>query len=143
MLGWDSHGDQPPMFCSRMGNGACVVPPVVTTPTSPSPAALPLTHAATLRYFEDRIGRLQGMEYYAERRLKRLGLLDDNGNTTWDDFFVDVRPPSFGRCWGFCGRQGSPFTQRRAASGWRGGRQHLPVPSFRPRGLHDATALLP
>lgn len=24
------------------------------------------------------------MEYYAERRLKRLGLLDDQGKTTWD-----------------------------------------------------------
>ncbi|KAL4444028.1 hypothetical protein ABPG75_011765 [Micractinium tetrahymenae] len=42
---------------------------------------------ATLRYFEDRIGRLSGMEYYAERRLKRLGLLDDSGNSTWDGFF--------------------------------------------------------
>lgn len=31
----------------------------------------------------------QGMEFYAERRLKRLGLLDDNGLSTWDDFFSD------------------------------------------------------
>ncbi|PRW51051.1 fructose-bisphosphate aldolase-lysine N- chloroplastic [Chlorella sorokiniana] len=44
---------------------------------------------ATLRYFEDRIGRLNNMEYYAERRLKRLGLLDDQGKTTWDGFFED------------------------------------------------------
>ncbi|EFN56770.1 hypothetical protein CHLNCDRAFT_8187, partial [Chlorella variabilis] len=29
---------------------------------------------ATLRYFEGRISRLENMEYYAERRLKRLGL---------------------------------------------------------------------
>jgi hypothetical protein len=29
------------------------------------------------------------MEYYAERRLKRLGLLDGQGNTTWDGFFED------------------------------------------------------
>ncbi|KAI7846455.1 hypothetical protein COHA_000066 [Chlorella ohadii] len=42
---------------------------------------------ATLRFFEDRIGRLSNMEYYAERRLKRLGLLDDQGKTTWDGFF--------------------------------------------------------
>ena len=33
--------------------------------------------------------RLAGMEYYAERRLKGLGLLDDSGNTTWDGFFKD------------------------------------------------------
>lgn len=33
--------------------------------------------------------RLQNMEYYAERRLKRLGLLDDLGRTTWDGFFED------------------------------------------------------
>ena len=30
-----------------------------------------------------------GMEYYGERRLKGLGLLDDNGETTWDGFFKD------------------------------------------------------
>ena len=29
------------------------------------------------------------MEYYADRRLKRLGLLDDEGKTTWDGFFSD------------------------------------------------------
>jgi len=29
------------------------------------------------------------MEYYAERRLKRLGLLDEGGNSTWDGFFKD------------------------------------------------------
>lgn len=44
---------------------------------------------ATLMYFESRIDRLQGMEYYADRRLKRLGLLDDQGNSTWDGFFED------------------------------------------------------
>ena len=38
---------------------------------------------ATLRFFEERIEKLTGMEYYAERRLKGLGLLDDQGNTTW------------------------------------------------------------
>jgi [ribulose-bisphosphate carboxylase]-lysine N-methyltransferase len=29
------------------------------------------------------------MEYYAERRLKRLGLLDEKGKSTWDGFFED------------------------------------------------------
>jgi hypothetical protein len=33
--------------------------------------------------------RLADMEYYAERRLKGLGLLDDSGNTTWDGFYKD------------------------------------------------------
>lgn len=43
----------------------------------------------TLRYFEDRKSRLDQLEYYQERRLKGLGLLDDDGNNTWDDFFKD------------------------------------------------------
>ena len=43
----------------------------------------------TLRFFEERIDRLGGMEYYAERRLKNLGLMDDSGNSTWDGFFKD------------------------------------------------------
>lgn len=40
-----------------------------------------------LRYFEDRKSRLEDIEYYQERRLKGLGLLDDDGETTWDGFF--------------------------------------------------------
>ena len=48
--------------------------------TQPHPTVLP---ARCLAY------RLSGMEYYAERRLKGLGLLDDSGNTTWDGFFKD------------------------------------------------------
>ncbi len=28
------------------------------------------------------------MEYYAERRLKRLGLLDDQGKSTWDGEYL-------------------------------------------------------
>jgi hypothetical protein len=43
----------------------------------------------TLRYFEDRRSKLDQLEYYQERRLKGLGLLDDDGNNTWDDFFKD------------------------------------------------------
>lgn len=43
----------------------------------------------TLRYFEDRKSKLDRLEYYQERRLKGLGLLDDDGNNTWDDFFKD------------------------------------------------------
>ena len=43
----------------------------------------------TLRYFEDRKTKLDRLEYYQERRLKGLGLLDDDGNNTWDDFFKD------------------------------------------------------
>ena len=43
----------------------------------------------TLRYFEDRKSKLDRLEYYQERRLKGLGLLDDEGNNTWDDFFKD------------------------------------------------------
>ena len=45
---------------------------------------------ATLRFFEDRLGRLKDLEYYGERRLKRLGLLDKEGKPTdWDSFFDD------------------------------------------------------
>ena len=43
----------------------------------------------TMRYFEDRMSKLKQLEYYQERRLKGLGLLDDDGNNTWDDFFKD------------------------------------------------------
>lgn len=45
---------------------------------------------ATLRFFEDRLGLLKDLEYYGERRLKRLGLLDKEGKPTdWDSFFDD------------------------------------------------------
>ena len=44
---------------------------------------------STLRFFEDRASRLDGLEYYQERRLKRLGLMDDNGGSTYNDFFKD------------------------------------------------------
>lgn len=41
-----------------------------------------------LRWFEDRAKRLEELEYYQERRLKNLGLLDkETGQTTWDGFF--------------------------------------------------------
>lgn len=44
----------------------------------------------TLRFFEDRLGILKDLEYYGERRLKRLGLLDKEGKPTdWDSFFDD------------------------------------------------------
>lgn len=42
-----------------------------------------------LRFFEARATRLGALEYYGERRLKRLGLLDDTGRTTYDSFFED------------------------------------------------------
>ena len=40
---------------------------------------------ATAEWFRERAKVLEGMEYYQERRLKRLGLLDDDGNTTFED----------------------------------------------------------
>lgn len=40
---------------------------------------------ATAEWFKERAKSLQGLEYYQERRLKRLGLLDDDGNTTFED----------------------------------------------------------
>ena len=45
---------------------------------------------ATLRLFESRLEKLSDLEYYGERRLKRLGLLDKEGKPTdWDSFFED------------------------------------------------------
>jgi len=44
---------------------------------------------STMAYFEQLKERLPYMEYYQERRLKDLGLLDDNGQSTYDDFFKD------------------------------------------------------
>jgi [ribulose-bisphosphate carboxylase]-lysine N-methyltransferase len=45
---------------------------------------------ATLRFFEGRMDILKDLEYYGERRLKRLGLLDKEGKPTdWDSFFDD------------------------------------------------------
>lgn len=42
------------------------------------------------RYFQGRLDQLSNLEYYAERRLKRLGLLDKEGKPTdWDGFFED------------------------------------------------------
>jgi len=43
-----------------------------------------------LRFFEERMNLLKDLEYYGERRLKRLGLLDKEGKPTdWDSFFDD------------------------------------------------------
>jgi len=45
---------------------------------------------AALRFFEGRMSQLEDFEYYSERRLKRLGLLDKEGKPTdWDSFFED------------------------------------------------------
>ena len=44
---------------------------------------------STLQFFESRAKRLGDLEYYQERRLKSLGLLDDQGQSTYDDFFKD------------------------------------------------------
>lgn len=43
----------------------------------------------TLNFFQQRMAKLDKLEYYQERRLKGLGLLDDNGINTYDDFFKD------------------------------------------------------
>ncbi|KAK9846178.1 hypothetical protein WJX84_006625, partial [Apatococcus fuscideae] len=43
----------------------------------------------TLNFFQQRLAKLDKLEYYQERRLKGLGLLDDNGINTYDDFFKD------------------------------------------------------
>jgi [ribulose-bisphosphate carboxylase]/[fructose-bisphosphate aldolase]-lysine N-methyltransferase len=37
---------------------------------------------ATLRFFEEYSTRLKTVEYYQLRRLRSLGLVDDNGRTT-------------------------------------------------------------
>ncbi|GBF89663.1 rubisco large subunit N-methyltransferase [Raphidocelis subcapitata] len=42
-----------------------------------------------LGWLETRVGQLPRLEYYQERRLKRLGLIDDNGDTTYSSFFKD------------------------------------------------------
>ncbi|KAJ9510391.1 hypothetical protein QJQ45_015861 [Haematococcus lacustris] len=42
-----------------------------------------------LQWFEERQGSLKRLAYYQERRLRRLGLIDDEGRTTYDSFFED------------------------------------------------------
>jgi [ribulose-bisphosphate carboxylase]-lysine N-methyltransferase len=42
-----------------------------------------------LGFFEGRGADLPALEYYQERRLKRLGLMDEEGKTTYDSFFKD------------------------------------------------------
>jgi [ribulose-bisphosphate carboxylase]-lysine N-methyltransferase len=42
-----------------------------------------------LGFFESRVADLPVLEYYQERRLKRLGLMDEDGSTTYDSFFKD------------------------------------------------------
>ncbi|KAI8474940.1 MAG: rubisco large subunit N-methyltransferase [Monoraphidium minutum] len=42
-----------------------------------------------LGWLEARQQDLKGLEYYQERRLKRLGLMDEDGGTTYDSFFKD------------------------------------------------------
>ncbi len=44
---------------------------------------------SVLGWFEERQKQLDELEYYQERRLKRLGLIDDQGRTTYDSFFQD------------------------------------------------------
>ncbi|EFJ49228.1 Rubisco large subunit N-methyltransferase [Volvox carteri f. nagariensis] len=45
---------------------------------------------AVARFFEDRRAtQLKRLVYYQERRLRRLGLVDDEGRTTYDSFFKD------------------------------------------------------
>ncbi|GIL50360.1 hypothetical protein Vafri_6588 [Volvox africanus] len=45
---------------------------------------------AVARFFEDRRDtQLKRLVYYQERRLRRLGLVDDEGRTTYDSFFKD------------------------------------------------------
>ena len=40
----------------------------------------------TLGYFMQIEGKLEQMEYYQERRLRSLNLLDRDGNSTYDPF---------------------------------------------------------
>ena len=43
---------------------------------------------STLSFFEARQQKISGLEFYQERRLKRLGLLTEAGDlTNWDSFF--------------------------------------------------------
>lgn len=74
-------------------------------PQVPTPAPVPGSRAAAaarvrlgekealdaaLQLVEARAAALPGLEYYAERRLKGLGLLDEaGGHPTWDGFFKD------------------------------------------------------
>ncbi len=44
---------------------------------------------ATMAWFEARCSQLKALDYYQERRLKRLKLLDDEGRSTYNDFFKD------------------------------------------------------
>ena len=44
---------------------------------------------STLNIIETRVTRLGDLELYQERRLKSLGLLDEQGRSTYDDFFKD------------------------------------------------------
>ncbi len=45
--------------------------------------------AAARSFFEARAAGAEGLEFYQERRLKGLGLLDEGGRTTYDSFFED------------------------------------------------------
>lgn len=38
-----------------------------------------------MEWFGQRLQRLDKLEYYQERRLRRLGLLDDDGSSTFED----------------------------------------------------------
>jgi len=42
-----------------------------------------------LGWLEARQGEFKSLQYYQERRLKRLGLMDEEGRTTYDSFFKD------------------------------------------------------
>ena len=44
------------------------------------------------RFFQDRMGQLEGLLYYQQRRLRNLNLLDEDGNSTFDD--ADVYFPN-------------------------------------------------
>ncbi|GMH34132.1 hypothetical protein BSKO_01966 [Bryopsis sp. KO-2023] len=41
-----------------------------------------------LQWFEDRKSKVESLEFYAERRLRMLNLLDDEGNSTFEDMFT-------------------------------------------------------
>lgn len=45
--------------------------------------------AAAARWFAGRAASLDFLEYYQERRLRGLGLLDEEGRSSYDDFFKD------------------------------------------------------
>ena len=90
---------------------ALSAPPETQTPPLQTKVRLGEKEAldSFLGWLEARAGQLPRLEYYQERRLKRLGLIDDNGDTTYSSFFkVGWGGPGF--CfWGFSRLRPQPW----------------------------------